>query len=67
MLDSRELPSTSLTAFTQWLPPAELDAKLIMNHAIPGANAGYLSRSTLWTHLLALQEKVSSFIMQHCI
>ncbi len=46
---------------------AELDAKLLMNHSIPGANAGYLSRSALWPHLLAIQEKVSNFIMEHCI
>jgi len=45
----------------------ELDAKLIMNHTIPGANAGYLSRSALWPHLLAAQEKVSQFIMEHCV
>lgn len=46
---------------------SEIDAKLIMNHSIPGANAGYLSRSALWPHLLEMQEKVSTFIMEHCI
>jgi len=45
---------------------SELDAKLIMNHTIPGANAGYLSRSALWPHLLAAQEKMSAYIMEHC-
>ncbi len=44
----------------------ELDAKLIMNHSIPGANAGYLSRSALWPHLLTVQEKMSKFIMEQC-
>jgi integrase len=46
---------------------SELDAKLIMNHAIPGANAGYLSRSALWPHLLTVQERMSTFIMEQCI
>lgn len=44
---------------------SEVDTMLIMNHAMPGANAGYLSRSAMWPHLLTVQEKVSRFIVSH--
>lgn len=44
---------------------SEIDAKLIMNHSLGGgANAGYISRAALWPHLLALQEKISAFVMK---
>ena len=44
---------------------SEIDAKLIMNHSLGGgANVGYISRAAMWPHLLALQEKISAFIMK---
>ena len=52
---------------TQEAGVTELDAKIIMNHAIPGANAGFLSRSVSCPHLLAVQEEMSTFIMEQCL
>ncbi len=42
---------------------SEFDARLLMNHAIPGVNAGYLSRHKLLEdHLRAQQQAISSTI-----
>jgi len=40
---------------------SEFDAKLLMNHAVPGVNAGYITRHTLLEdHLRSQQQAVSS-------
>jgi integrase len=40
---------------------SEFDARLLMNHAIPGANAGYISRHKLLEdHLRSLQQAISN-------
>jgi hypothetical protein len=39
---------------------SEFDAKLLMNHAIPGVNAGYITRHRLLKdHLRAQQQQIS--------
>ena len=41
----------------------EIDAKLLMNHAIPGANAGYITRHKLLEdHLRSQQQAISSAV-----
>jgi integrase len=39
---------------------SELDAKLLMNHAIPGVNAGYITRHKLLEHHLRRQQQLIS-------
>jgi integrase len=42
----------------------DLDMHLLMNHSLPGVNAGYITRSKLMTgHLRAQQEKLSSLMV----
>jgi hypothetical protein len=42
---------------------SEFDAKLLMNHAIPGVNAGYITRHKLLDdHLRAQQQQISSAV-----
>jgi integrase len=42
---------------------SEFDAKLLMNHAIPGVNAGYITRHKLLEdHLRAQQQQISSAV-----
>jgi hypothetical protein len=42
---------------------SEIDAKLLMNHAIPGVNSGYITRHKLLEdHLRAQQQAISSVI-----
>ena len=38
---------------------SELDMHLLMNHSVPGVNAGYITRSKLGAHLLAMQQQLS--------
>ncbi|WP_082601913.1 integrase family protein [Phenylobacterium sp. Root700] len=43
---------------------SEVDMHLLMNHALPGVNAGYITRAKLMgDHLRAQQDKLSSFII----
>ena len=42
---------------------SEIDAKLLMNHAVPGVNAGYITRHKLLeNHLRAQQQAISSLV-----
>src|SRR5262245_27379560 len=42
---------------------SEFDAKLLMNHAIPGVNAGYITRHKLLEdHLRTQQQAISSAV-----
>jgi len=42
---------------------SEIDAKLLMNHAIPGVNAGYITRHKLLEdHLRSQQQAISSAV-----
>jgi hypothetical protein len=42
---------------------SEIDAKLLMNHAIPGVNAGYITRhKLLQDHLRRQQQAISSAV-----
>jgi hypothetical protein len=42
---------------------SEFDAKLLMNHAIPGVNAGYITRHKLLEdHLRSQQQAISSAV-----
>lgn len=44
---------------------SELDIHLLMNHSLPGVNAGYITRHRLLeNHLREQQEKISQLIMQ---
>ena len=39
---------------------------LLMNHSVPGVNAGYITRAKLLgDHLRAAQEGLSAFIIEH--
>ncbi|MFK4056875.1 integrase arm-type DNA-binding domain-containing protein [Brevundimonas sp. NPDC046655] len=43
---------------------SEVDMHLLMNHSLPGVNAGYITRSKLMRdHLRAQQERLSQFIV----
>ena len=43
---------------------SEFDARLLMNHAIPGVNAGYITRHKLLEdHLRAQQQAISRILM----
>lgn len=43
---------------------SEVDMHLLMNHSLPGVNAGYITRSKLMRdHLRAQQEKLSRFVL----
>jgi integrase len=42
---------------------AEIDAHLLMNHSLPGVNAGYMTKGKLLSHLRAQQERISAFIL----
>jgi integrase len=42
----------------------EVDAHILMNHAIGGVNAGYMTRGALLDHLRAQQERVSDWLMK---
>ena len=42
---------------------SEVDAKLLMNHKLPGVNAGYLTKGALLGHLRAEQARISAFIL----
>jgi integrase len=43
---------------------ADLDMHLLMNHSVPGVNAGYITRSKLMSdHLRGQQEKLSQLIL----
>nr|WP_314121756.1 integrase arm-type DNA-binding domain-containing protein [uncultured Brevundimonas sp.] len=47
---------------------SEVDMHLLMNHALPGVNAGYITRSKLMRdHLRAQQEKLSRFMIGSCV
>jgi site-specific recombinase XerD len=41
---------------------SEIDAKLLMNHAVPGVNAGYITRHKLFGHLHRQQQAISSAV-----
>lgn len=41
---------------------SDVDAHLLMNHSLPGVNAGYITRGKLGHHLVAEQERLSRFI-----
>jgi hypothetical protein len=42
---------------------SDIDAKLLMNHAIPGVNAGYITRHKLLeNHLRGQQQAISSAV-----
>lgn len=44
---------------------AELDAHLLMNHSLPGVNAGYITRDKLArNHLRAQQERISAVVVE---
>jgi integrase len=44
---------------------SEIDMHLLMNHSLPGVNAGYITRAKLLSgHLRATQEKLSKAIME---
>jgi hypothetical protein len=45
---------------------SEVDMHLLMNHSLPGVNAGYITRSKLTDHLREQQQVLSTFIMEHC-
>lgn len=42
---------------------SEIDAHLLMNHSLPGVNAGYVTRGKLLSHLHQQQERISAFIV----
>ncbi|WP_421731738.1 hypothetical protein [Brevundimonas sp.] len=43
---------------------SEVDMHLLMNHALPGVNPGYITRSKLMRdHLRSAQEKLSVFVL----
>ena len=45
---------------------SEIDMHLLMNHSVPGVNAGYITRAKLLgDHLRAAQEGLSEFIINH--
>jgi hypothetical protein len=44
---------------------SDLDAHLLMNHSLPGVNAGYITRGKLVDHLRVEQERLSRFILAH--
>jgi integrase len=44
---------------------SDLDAHLLMNHSLPGVNAGYITRDKLTGHLRAEQQRLSKFIVEH--
>ena len=45
---------------------SEIDMHLLMNHSVPGVNAGYITRAKLLgDHLRAAQEGLSEFILKH--
>jgi integrase len=44
---------------------SDLDAHLMMNHSLPGVNAGYITRGKLVDHLRGEQERLSRFIISH--
>lgn len=44
---------------------SDLDAHLLMNHSLPGVNAGYITRGKLVDHLRAEQERLSVFIFSN--
>jgi hypothetical protein len=47
---------------------ADLDMHLLMNHSLPGVNAGYITRSQLMTdHLRIQQEKLSNQILARAV
>lgn len=47
---------------------SEVDMHLLMNHSLPGVNAGYITRSKLMRdHLRAQQEKLSRFLIGSCV
>ncbi len=46
---------------------SELSARLILNHARRDASESYITRDALWSFLLSEQEKISRFIMRHCL
>jgi integrase len=41
----------------------DIDAHLLMNHSLPGINAGYITRGKLIDHLRQEQERLSRFIL----
>ena len=47
---------------------ADLDMHLLMNHSVPGVNAGYITRSKLLAdHLRKQQETLSSLILSRAV
>lgn len=42
---------------------ADVDVHLLMNHRLPGVNAGYLTRGALGGHLRTQQERISNFVL----
>jgi integrase len=46
---------------------SEIDMHLLMNHSLPGVNAGYITRAKLLGgHLRKTQEDLSRMVMKHC-
>ena len=41
----------------------DMDAHLLMNHSLPGVNAGYITRNKLTEHLRREQERLSRYII----
>ncbi len=57
----------SWRTFAQEAGVSETDARLVMNHSVPGVNGRYIVRTALWPHLLRVQERISAFIMRQCL
>jgi integrase len=46
---------------------SEFDTHLLMNHSLPGVNAGYITRGKLMSHLRDQQQLVSGYIVKACL
>ena len=42
----------------------DIDIHLLMNHSLPGVNAGYITRSKLNTHLRNAQQALSDILLE---
>lgn len=55
----------SFRIFAQVAGVSEIDARLLMNHAIPGVSAGYVTRDKLLEdHLRGRQQAISRVLME---
>jgi hypothetical protein len=55
----------SFRTLAQFAGVSEFDARLLMNHAIPGVNAGYVTRDKLLEdHLRGRQQAISRVLME---